>query len=79
MADIIQATFSNAFYFRKYYVLWFIHWNLILRDQQVGIGLDKDISPNRWQAIIWTTDGLVHWRIYTSNDPAKLNQLYTDK
>ena len=24
------------------------------------------MAPSRWQAIIWTNDGLVNWRIYAS-------------
>ena len=30
----------------------------------VIIGSDNGLSPNRWQAILWTNDGLVYWRIY---------------
>ena len=31
-----------------------------------GIGTDNGLLPIRRQAIIWTNDGLVNWRIYTS-------------
>ena len=27
---------------------------------------DNGLAPNRWQAIIWTKDGIVNWRIYAS-------------
>ena len=30
-----------------------------------SIGLDNGLTPNRWQAIIWTNDVIVHWRIYS--------------
>ena len=29
-------------------------------------GLDDSLAPNRWQAIIWTSNGLVYWYIYAS-------------
>ena len=28
--------------------------------------IDNDLAPNMCQAIIWTSDGLIYWRIYTS-------------
>ena len=31
-----------------------------------NIGTDSRLSPKRWQAIIWTNDGIVYWRIYAS-------------
>ena len=31
-----------------------------------GIGLENDLAQNRRQAIIWTNDGIAHWRIYAS-------------
>ena len=34
--------------------------------QYVIIGSDKGWAPNRRQAIIWTSDGLVYWCIYAS-------------
>ena len=34
--------------------------------QYVIIGSDNGLAPNRRQAIIWTNDGLVYWRIYAS-------------
>ena len=30
------------------------------------ISSDNSLVPNRWQAIIWTNDGLSYWRIYAS-------------
>ena len=30
------------------------------------MGSDNGFSPNRREAIIWTNDGIVHWRIYAS-------------
>ena len=31
--------------------------------QYAGIGSDNDLAPTRWQAFIWTNDGLVYQRI----------------
>ena len=49
---------------------WFrlFHWSLFLRVQLTifCIGSDYGLAPPRCQAIIWTNDGLVYWRIYAS-------------
>ena len=29
-----------------------------------AFGLDNGLSPNKWQAIIWTNAGPIHWCIY---------------
>ena len=42
--------------------------------QYALIGLDIGLVPNRWQAIIWTNDGLVYWRIYASLGLNELNE-----
>ena len=34
--------------------------------QYSSIGSDNGLAPTRWQVIIWTNGGLVHWRIYAS-------------
>ena len=34
--------------------------------QYVSTGLDNGLVPNKWQAISWSSDGLVYWRIYAS-------------
>ena len=34
--------------------------------QYVIIGSENGLAPKRWQAIIWTNDGVVYWRIYES-------------
>ena len=35
--------------------------------QYSSIGSDKDLAPNRGQAIIWTKGDLVLWGIYASS------------
>ena len=35
-----------------------------IKNNSAGIGSDNGLAPNRRQAIIWTNDGLVLWRIY---------------
>ena len=34
--------------------------------QLISIGTGNGLASNRWQAIIWTNDGLVYWRISAS-------------
>ena len=36
--------------------------------QYVIIGSDNGLAPNRRQAIIWTNEGPVYWRMYASLD-----------
>ena len=69
MADISQMVFSNAFSRMK--MLKFrlrFHWNMLPRAQlkYISSGSDDASVPVRWQAIIWTNDCLVLWRIYSS-------------
>ena len=51
----------------KIFIFWFIfHWNLFLRVklQCASIGSDDGLALNRWQAIIWTNEGIVYWCIF---------------
>ena len=34
--------------------------------QDVSIGSGNGLAPNRRQAITWSIDGQVHWRIYAA-------------
>ena len=38
----------------------------IARTRQDSIGSRNGLAPNRRQAITWTNDDLVHWRIYAA-------------
>ena len=62
---------------RRHFEVCFLEWKLSNLKQNfteicfslynwryVGIGSDNGLMPNRWQAIIWTNDGLVQWGIY---------------
>ena len=42
--------------------------------QQIYIGSDNGLAPNRWQAIIWTDDSLIHGCIYVSFNIKELNK-----
>ena len=42
------------------------NWQLTIIDSGNGL------SPNRWQAIFWTNDGIVYWCIYASHGPIDL-------
>ena len=66
MATILQMTFSNSFYWMEIAFgsnvievcsSWGFNW-------QVSIGSDNGLAPCRWQAVIWTNDDLVYWRVY---------------
>ena len=49
--------------------------------QQISIGSDNGLVPNRRQAIIWTNDCLVYWRIYASlglNDICSIDDMQND-
>ena len=39
---------------------------------RIIIDCDKGLSPSRQQAIIWTTDNTIHWRIFASSGPNML-------
>ena len=40
-------------------------------EQLTNLGSDNGLSPNRQQAIIWTNDSIVSWRIYMSHGSRK--------
>ena len=46
--------------------------------QYVTIGLDNSLEPNRQQAIIWTSDGLVYLHIYASFGLNELINLHNE-
>ena len=35
-------------------------------DNFFSIGSGNGLAQNKWQAIIWTNDGLFYWHIYAS-------------
>ena len=64
MTAILQTTVSNAFSWMKMFEFSLkFHWNLF-----PGVQLtifqhwfkDNGLAPNRWQAIIWTSDAYMH-------------------
>ena len=67
MDAISQTPFSNAFSERK-----LLYFNRLSRNfypqgcnyPNASIDPDNCLTPNRWQVIICTKDGLVNWRIY---------------
>ena len=59
IADILQATFSNAFYWRKFVVL-----SLIIIPKKNGITSVNSFASYRRQFIIRTNEGLVYWCTY---------------
>ena len=69
MTTILLKTFSNVFFVWK---LLYFDWNFTEISSKspihnnAGIGWDNGLAPNRWQAIIWTNDGLVYCCIYES-------------
>ena len=39
-----------------------------IKNEWSSIGSERGLAPNRWQAIIWSDDGLVYWPIHASSD-----------
>ena len=78
VADDISSAFSwmKIFEFRLKF-----HWIMFLTvNWQYGsIGSDDGLAPTRRQAIIWTNDGQVWWRIYASLGLNELSNLITIK
>ena len=69
MATILADNiFKHIFLKESDKIIFELHWNLFpgvqLTINQIGSG--NDLAPNRWQAIIWTNDGPVHWCIYVA-------------
>ena len=64
-----RRPFSNAFPWMKMIEFRFnLHW-IFPQDsnwQYASIGSGHGLAPNRRQAITWTNDDPVHWRIYAS-------------
>ena len=63
-------------FYRRYFLMHFHEWKLLnfkkyfietcsweSNWQYVFIGSDNGLALTRWQAIIWTNDGLVYWCI----------------
>ena len=70
MADILQTTFLNEFYWMKLFKFWQKnHWNVFpsqgSNKKYASTDTDNDLAPNRSQVIIWINDGIVHLHIYT--------------
>ena len=61
MAAILQTTFRSTFSSMKKSIEIYSSES---KCQYVSIGSDNDLAPNRRKAIIWTSVGLVQWRIY---------------
>ena len=75
MANILQTTFSNTFYWMK--MLEFhlkSDWNCVQKShrQYASICVVNGLAMIRWQVIIWTNDGIVYWCIYASLDLSDL-------
>ena len=79
MANIFQMTFSNTFsWMNTFELLLRFHWILFLRVELTifqHCGSDDGLALTRWQAIIWTNDGLIYWRICASLGLSELTLL----
>ena len=49
-------------------------WRLVPWCPIGSFGSGNGLVPNRWQAIIWTNAGLIHWRIYGAPGGDELKQ-----
>ena len=68
MTAIFQTTSSNVLSWMKMYEFrlrfHFCSWGS--NQQYSSIGSGNGLAPVRRQAIAWTNNGLVYWRIYAS-------------
>ena len=74
-AAIFQAIFSGQFYCIKIVVFWlqfYLELHPRVQLTKNSIGSDNGLAPNRWQAIIWSDDGLCYWRTNASPGLDKL-------
>ena len=62
--DIFKRIFLNE----NVWISINIHWSYLPGSnwQYTSVGSDNDLAPTRRQAIIWTNDGQVSWRIYAT-------------
>ena len=67
MADIMQMTLLNAISSMKVIIFWLKYYRSLFPRVLIIVVSDDGLVPNRWQAIIWTNDGLVQWCIYASH------------
>ena len=71
---------------RRHFQIHFLEWKLLYLDsnftevcsqgsiwQYASVGSDNGFAPIWRQAIIWTNDGQVYWRIYASLGLGELN------
>ena len=62
-------TRQNGWHFRiNLHERWFLSFDLNFIELYIYIclvwfGFNNGLALNRWQAIIWTNDGIVHWHI----------------
>ena len=69
MAEIFQTIVSNVFSWMKMYEFRLRFHEVYSQGsnwQYSSIGSGNGLAPSRRQAIIWTDDGIVYWRIYAS-------------
>ena len=69
MAANLQRTFLNKVFVwnENYCNLIQISLKFVSKgpiNHNPAFGSDNGLVPNRWQAIIWTNDGLVYWNTY---------------
>ena len=71
--ETFQTILQHVWYFND--TRFSIHWNVFkgCNWQQVVTGLGNGLAPKR-QAIFWSNDGLIYWRIYVLLDLNKLFQ-----
>ena len=63
MAIILQKSFSRQF-LDKRFAVFSLNSTEVFSEQEFSIGLDNVFALNRWQAIIWTSGGIIYWGIY---------------
>ena len=76
MGAILQTIFWNAINFNHNFTEI---CSKVFNKLYVSIGSDNDLALMRWQAIIWTSDGLIYWSMYVSVGLSELNHNHSHK
>ena len=77
LLNTLRLRQNGRHFCRRHFEFHFLEWKLFYFDlnfteiysqgsnwQYSSTGLGGDVTPSKWQAIIWTNDGLVCWHIY---------------
>ena len=64
--DIFRCIFVNEQFVIVKKIRFHCSLSLTSSWQYRSISINNGFMPNRWQAIIWTNAGMIHWRIFVA-------------